>query len=140
MASRSSWARTLSGTSSRRALVENTRRQVWLSSEAHARVGSPPGNHDRRLATCIDLDAITEVDEATYDGWARYQRSKLGDILLAKHFPVEYDHLKAWAVQPGIVLTNLARHLSSCRRRSAGVEESGGGCGECAEPAAVDIR
>lgn len=93
-------------------LAQITARQVWLSSAAHALVGAPPGNHDLVNAPRIDFDAITTVDEHSYDGWARYQQSKLGDILLAKHFPVEFQGLAACAVHPGIVMTNVSRHLS----------------------------
>lgn len=97
-------------------LADITRRQVWLSSEGHALIGSPPGNHDIRTAPRVDLDAITNVNEQTYDGWHRYQQSKLGDILLAKQFPIEYGHLKACAVHPGVVMTNLSRHISLWNR------------------------
>ena len=93
-------------------LADITKRQVWLSSAAHALIGAPPGNHDNVKAPRINLNAITKVDEKTYDGWQRYQQSKLGDILLAKQFAVEYPHLQACAVHPGIVRTNLARNNS----------------------------
>lgn len=93
-------------------LADITKRQVWLSSAGHKLIGTPPGNHDNARAPRIDLSAITEVDVRTYDGWKRYQQSKLGDILLAKQFPVEYPHLQACAVHPGIVRTNLSRHNS----------------------------
>ena len=93
-------------------LADITKRQVWLSSAAHTLIGTPPGNHDNAKAPRINLNAITEVDESTYDGWQRYQQSKLGDILLAKQFAVEYPHLKACAVHPGVVRTNLARNNS----------------------------
>ncbi len=93
-------------------LVDITKRQVWLSSTGHALIGDPPGNHDYGKAPRIDLDAIKNVDKSTYDSWSRYQQSKLGDILLAKQFPVEYEHLKACAVHPGVVRTNLGRGLS----------------------------
>lgn len=93
-------------------LADMTKRQVWLSSAAHTLIGEPPGNHDNAKAPRINLDAITKVDKRTYDGWHRYQQSKLGDILLAKQFAVEYPHLKTCAVHPGVVRTNLARNNS----------------------------
>lgn len=94
-------------------LVDITKRQVWLSSTGHTLTGTPPGDvHDLEKAPRIDLDAIGEVDEQSYDSWARYQQSKLGDILLAKQFSVEHSHLKACAVHPGVVQTNLGRHMS----------------------------
>jgi len=93
-------------------LADITKRQVWLSSAGHTLVGTPPGNHNNASAPRINLSAITEVDTNAYDGWKRYQQSKLGDILLAKQFAVEYPHLQTCAVHPGVVRTNLARHSS----------------------------
>lgn len=93
-------------------LVDITQRQVWLSSAGHALLGTYPGPHDVKNAPRIDLDAITSVDPSTYDGWRRYQQSKLGDILLAKQFAAVYPLLKTCAVHPGVVRTNLGRHLS----------------------------
>lgn len=94
-------------------LAPRTVRQVWLSSRAHLLIGTPPGDvYDHAKAPRVDLDAITEVDEQTYDGWQRYQQSKLGNILLAKQFLVEFDHLEGCAVHPGVVRTNLGRHMS----------------------------
>jgi len=96
-----------------RILVDRTLRQVWLSSRGHSLVGAPPGDvHDWVNAPRIDLEAITRVDPKAYDGWRRYQQSKLGDILLAKQFPLEFPHLKACAVHPGVVRTKLGRHMS----------------------------
>ena len=83
-------------------LVEKTKRQVWLSSKGHTRQGAPR----------IDLKAITTVDEAAYDTQLRYQQSKLGNILLAKQFGVEYPHLVSVSVHPGIVRTNLVRNIT----------------------------
>ncbi|NNF27691.1 MAG: hypothetical protein HKN73_10770, partial [Gemmatimonadetes bacterium] len=94
-------------------LAPRTKRQVWLSSTAHLLIGDPPGDvHDHAKAPRINLDAIDKVDEQSYDGWHRYQQSKLGDILLAKQFIVEFDHLEGCAVHPGVVRTNLSRHMS----------------------------
>lgn len=83
-------------------LVDITKRQVWLSSKGHTRLGSPR----------IDFDAITKVNEVNYDKVFRYQQSKLGDILLAKQFDKLYSHLSAYAVHPGVLKTNLGRHMS----------------------------
>lgn len=83
-------------------LVNITKRQVWLSSKAHTSLGAPR----------INLSAITTVDEANYNTTLRYQQSKLGNILLAKHFNEKYTHLKAVSVHPGIVKTNLSRHMT----------------------------
>jgi NAD(P)-dependent dehydrogenase (short-subunit alcohol dehydrogenase family) len=93
-------------------VVDITRRQVWLSSRGHTLYGDPPGNHDLKKAPRINLGAIENVDLNAYDSWARYQQSKLGDILLAKEFAARYPKLKTCAVHPGVVRTNLSRHMS----------------------------
>ena len=95
-------------------LAPHTKRQVWLSSAGHLLIGDPPGDdvHDRARAPRINLDAIDKVDELAYDSWHRYQQSKVGDILLAKQFLVEFDHLETCSVHPGVVRTNLSRHMS----------------------------
>jgi len=85
-----------------KSLVDMTKRQVWLSSKGHTRLGSPR----------IDLDAVIKVDETDYNTVFRYQQSKLGDILLAKQFDKQYPHLSAYSVHPGVVKTNLGRHMS----------------------------
>ena len=83
-------------------LVDITKRQVWLSSKGHTRLGAPR----------IDLDAITKVDESDYNTALRYQQSKLGNILLAKQFDKQYEQLTAVSVHPGVVKTNLGRHMT----------------------------
>ena len=83
-------------------LVKITERQVWLSSKGHTRLGAPR----------IDLDSITKVEESGYNPVLRYQQSKLGNILLAKQFDKQYPHLMAVSVHPGVVKTNLGRHMS----------------------------
>lgn len=94
-------------------LAPRTKRQVWLSSTGHMLTGDPPGDvHDLAKAPRINLDIIDEVDDRSYDSWHRYQQSKLGDILLAKQFLVEYDHLEGCSVHPGVVRTRLSRHMS----------------------------
>ncbi|MEN0064679.1 MAG: SDR family NAD(P)-dependent oxidoreductase [Myxococcota bacterium] len=94
-------------------LAPRTRRQVWLSSSGHTLTADPPGDvYSLDNAPRINLDIIDKVDERTYDSWHRYQQSKLGDILLAKQFPREFEHLTACAVHPGVVRTNLSRHMS----------------------------
>lgn len=83
-------------------LVGITKRQVWLSSKGHIRLGAPP----------IDYDIIKKVDKENYNTRLRYQQSKLGNILLAKYFNKNYGHLTAVSVHPGVVKTNLGRHMS----------------------------
>lgn len=81
-------------------LADQTSRQIWLSSKGHTRLGSPR----------IDLKSITEVDSSNYNTQLRYQQSKLGNILLAKQFAIEYPHLTSVSVHPGLVKTNLGRN------------------------------
>ncbi|MEO0338233.1 MAG: SDR family NAD(P)-dependent oxidoreductase [Bacteroidota bacterium] len=87
-------------------LVNKTKRQVWLSSKAHIRLGAPR----------IDLQAITEVDASNYNTQLRYQQSKLGNILLAKQFYKSYPHLEAASVHPGVVSTNLGRNFTTMQK------------------------
>lgn len=89
-------------------LVDITKKQVWLSSKAHTSLGAPK----------IALDAITKVDESNYNTLLRYQQSKLGDILLAKYFNEKYTNLIAVSVHPGIVKTNLSRHMTFSKKIS----------------------
>ncbi len=96
-----------------RLLADQTKRQVWLSSSGHSLIGDPPGNHDLEKAPRIEIDAIRVVNPDDYDSWRRYQQSKLGAILLAKQFAVEHPHMKTCAVHPGVVRTNLLRHMST---------------------------
>lgn len=93
-------------------LAPRTKRQVWLSSAGHMLIGDPPGNHDHARAPRINLEAISKVDQQSYDSWHRYQQSKLGDILLSKQFLVEFDHLEGCSIHPGVVRTNLGRNSS----------------------------
>lgn len=95
-----------------RVLADRTKRQVWLSSAGHTLIGDPPGNHDLVKAPRIDIDAIRSIDPQNYDSWRRYQQSKLAAILLAKQFAKNHTHLKTCAVHPGVVRTNLSRHMS----------------------------
>jgi len=89
-------------------LVDMTKRQVWLSSKGHTRLGAPR----------IDLEAITHIDESNYNTTLRYQQSKLGDILLAKYFHEQYPQLNAVSVHPGVVKTNLGRHMTIGKKLS----------------------
>lgn len=87
-------------------LAEITLRQVWVSSKGHTRLGAP----------LIDLDIITHVDKEKYNTRLRYQQSKLGNILLAKQFCIEFPHLVAVSVHPGLVNTNLSRNISMLQK------------------------
>jgi len=62
----------------------------------------------------IDIEKIKafKVDVTKdYNPWAAYQQSKLGNILLAKEFHKRYG-VESAALHPGVIMTNLSRHLS----------------------------
>jgi NAD(P)-dependent dehydrogenase (short-subunit alcohol dehydrogenase family) len=52
-----------------------------------------------------------EKDAAGYDVWHAYQQSKLGNILLAKEFHRRYPNLETASCHPGIVYTEMGKHL-----------------------------
>lgn len=83
-------------------LVDITKRQVWVSSKGHTRLGAPR----------IDISKIKQLDKENYNPRFRYQQSKLGNILLAKQFAIEYPHLLSVSVHPGLVSTNLSRNIN----------------------------
>ena len=78
-------------------------RQIWLSSSGHSGFGGNP----------VDLDYYRNFNAETssYDPMVQYQQSKLGDILLAKEFSRRHE-VEAVSVHPGVIRTNLSRHLS----------------------------
>lgn len=93
-------------------LAPKTERQVWLSSAGHTLMDQYPGERNNENAPRIDMGAISNVDTNAYHTWRRYQQSKLGDILLSKQFTKKFPGLYSYAVHPGVVQTNLGRHIS----------------------------
>lgn len=87
-------------------LSNTTTRQVWVSSLAHLRNGSPRIDIEYYKAFSL------ENSSKEYVGWNAYQQSKLGDILLAKEFGMRYPQLETCSLHPGVIRTNLSRHLS----------------------------
>lgn len=84
-------------------------RVVMLSSEGHR--NTPDGG--------IDFDNLS--GENGYDDWSFYGQSKLANLLfakeLARRFAEDDDHDRiANAVHPGVINTNLARHLNAFLR------------------------
>jgi len=51
------------------------------------------------------------VNDKNYNGFHQYQQSKLGDILLAKEFVARHN-MEAVSAHPGVIRTNLGRHIS----------------------------
>lgn len=47
-----------------------------------------------------------------YDGWAAYQQSKLGNVLLPKEFAKRFPNIEAVSLHPGAIATNLSRHTN----------------------------
>jgi NAD(P)-dependent dehydrogenase (short-subunit alcohol dehydrogenase family) len=61
----------------------------------------------------IDIETIKQYQSNNfdgYDGWAAYQQSKLGNILLAKEFAKRFPNMVAVSLHPGGINTKLARH------------------------------
>lgn len=80
-------------------------RVVMLSSAAH------------RMATeGIELDNLSGEDN--YDAWRMYGRSKLANILFARTLAKRFEGTArtANAVHPGVIETNLARHIPEPQR------------------------
>jgi NAD(P)-dependent dehydrogenase (short-subunit alcohol dehydrogenase family) len=77
-------------------------RVVVLSSDAHR--AAPKGG--------IDFDNL--AGERGYSGWQAYGRSKLANLLFAKQLARRFRGSKrvANAVHPGVIATNLDRHMS----------------------------
>lgn len=86
-----------------KSLVPITRRQVWLASYGHTLRGSKR----------IDIEALRnfKVDDKGYDGWLKYQQSKLGNILMAKEFGKRFN-IETVSLHPGTIYTNLYRSSS----------------------------
>jgi NAD(P)-dependent dehydrogenase (short-subunit alcohol dehydrogenase family) len=93
-------------------LAPKTKRQVWLSSAGHTLMDQYPGEHSNENAPRINIESIANIDSNSYNTWRRYQQSKLGDLLLSKQFIKEFPDLYSYAVHPGVVQTNLGKHIS----------------------------
>jgi len=88
-------------------LVGVTARQIWVSSLGHT----------LKKSARIDIDLIKKYqggDFEGYDGWAAYQQSKLGNVLLPKEFAKRYPNIEAVSLHPGAIATNLSRHTNVC--------------------------
>ena len=93
-------------------LLAMTTRQVWLSSKAHEMAGAKRFDFD--WFTGFSLEDEDKVK--AYDPMFAYQQSKLGNILLAKEFVQRHAEdatlqVEAVSVHPGVINTNLGRHL-----------------------------
>ncbi len=90
-----------------------TGRVVMLSSGAHflAKRG-------------LELDNLSGEDD--YDAWRMYGRSKLANVLfareLARRFEADGSKRTANAVHPGVIRTNLARHVPDVEGLFARIE------------------
>ena len=86
-------------------------RVVVLSSEAH------------RMAARQGLELDNASGETDYHPWRMYGRSKLANILfarsLARRFATDGTGRTANAVHPGVIQTNLARHVANPERMFA---------------------
>lgn len=106
-------------------LAGDAPRVVTLSSAAH-------GQSD------VNLDDWNYDDEASYDPWASYGRSKSANALFARELATRYGDqgLLSFAVHPGGIMTELGRHLTEeliaqmmdrSRERAEKSGEAGGG-------------
>ncbi len=88
-------------------------RVVMLTSNAHR--AAPPGG--------IDWDNLD--GSRGYDGWSAYGRSKIANILFAKELARRFAGSKklAHAVHPGVIKTNLARHMNIMVRAALAASE-----------------
>jgi len=98
-------------------LLPITSRQVWVSSKAYEMSGGK--NFDFNWFQ--NFRAETEEEKKAYDSMFAYQQSKLGNILLAKEFAKRDERnaavkLEAVSLHPGIIDTNLSRHLGSATK------------------------
>lgn len=92
-------------------LLQPGARVVVLSSEAH------------RMAEKRGLELENAHGESSYHAWKMYGRSKLANILfargLARRFEAAGLSQTANAVHPGVIQTNLARHVANPDRMFA---------------------
>lgn len=81
-------------------------RVVVLSSGAH------------QMAPAIGIEFDNLSGQRDYDPWKMYGQSKLANILFAKQLAVRFEGSKrtANAVHPGIIRTNLVRHLDNAEQ------------------------
>lgn len=82
--------------------LTDTARVVMLSSSAHAR--APKAG--------VELDNLD--GSKGYTPWGNYGQSKIANILFAKELARKFEGTKktANAVHPGVIATNLGRHMS----------------------------
>lgn len=81
--------------------LTDTGRLVMVSSEAH------------RMARGIPFDNLR--GEKSYSSWGHYGISKLANVLFARQIAkqLEGTHKTANAIHPGVIHTNLGRHMNS---------------------------
>lgn len=86
--------------------LTDTGRVVMLSSAAHE--GAPKGG--------IQFDNLS--GEKSYTAWSAYGQSKIANLLFAKELSRRFVGTKktANAVHPGVIATNLARHMNVVAR------------------------
>lgn len=86
-------------------------RVVMVSSAAHTRAP----------AYGVDLDDLAA--EKRYTAWGRYGESKLANLLFARELARRFQGTRrvANAVHPGVIVTNLWRHMPKAFERAFGV-------------------
>ncbi|HEX4512741.1 MAG TPA: hypothetical protein VH054_04370, partial [Polyangiaceae bacterium] len=86
--------------------LTDTGRVVMLSSSAHSQ--APKGG--------VELDNLDGAK--SYTAWGNYGQSKIANILFAKELARKFEGTKktANAVHPGVIATNLGRHMNPVAR------------------------
>ncbi|MEM9069357.1 MAG: SDR family NAD(P)-dependent oxidoreductase, partial [Myxococcota bacterium] len=82
--------------------LSSTGRVVMVSSAAH-RAAPSAG---------VELDNLS--GERGYSGWTAYGQSKIANLLFARHLATRFGDSgqTANALHPGVIYTNLARHMN----------------------------
>lgn len=97
--------------------LEDEGRIVMLSSGAHRMTG-PDG---------IEFDNLS--GERDYDAWRMYGQSKLANILFAKQLQARFEaggsKKTAHALHPGVIKTNLSRHIDDAEAMFDSIVASG---------------
>ena len=64
--------------------------------------------------------------EKNYDKWSAYGQSKTANILFARQFDKLYagDGIHAYSLHPGVIMTNLGRHIPEEEKKAMGWSEN----------------
>jgi NAD(P)-dependent dehydrogenase (short-subunit alcohol dehydrogenase family) len=101
--------------------------RLWpaLQRAGGARIVAVSSRGHQRSA--VDFDDV-DFERRPYDRWAAYGQSKTANALFAVAADAlgRADGIRAFAVHPGSILTNLTRHLSMDELRAVGLRDENG--------------